>query len=96
MSVTPPVPRPSNPANQMGHLLSTAVLQQREISHLREQGGDIPDGASSTLVTGPVESGSPRLFHPRGHRHEPAISGRVSIHLELRSPKGRAGQGACL
>lgn len=73
----------------MGHLLRTAVLRQREISHLWGQGGDIPDGASSTLVTGPVESGSPRLFHPRGNRREPAISARVSTRLELRGAKGR-------
>lgn len=73
----------------MSHLLSTAVLQQREISHLQGQGGDIPDGASSTLVTGPVESGSLRLFHPCGNRREPAISAQVSTRLEVRGAKGR-------
>lgn len=60
-SVTP-LPCPRGPAGQLGHLLSTAVLQQREISHLGEWGGDIPDGTTSTLVTGTRESGSPWLL----------------------------------
>ncbi|KAK2112143.1 hypothetical protein P7K49_011890 [Saguinus oedipus] len=35
-------PCPSSPASQMGQLLSTAVPQHTEISHLQQQGGNIP------------------------------------------------------
>lgn len=61
----------------------------------RGQGGDVPEGATSTLVPETVESGSlglvpatwpqtwPRARHPCPGEHT----------LDLHSPRGRAGQG---
>lgn len=56
-----PSPSAYCPAGQMGSLVRTAVLQQRETSHPGGQGGGVPEGATSTRVSETVESGSLQL-----------------------------------
>ena len=83
---------PHRPAGQMGYLVLTAVLQQREISPLRGGGGDILEAATSTRVPETVESGSWGLFHPHGHRPSPSPP-LLPKHEHTSGAAGPRGQG---
>ena len=83
---------PRRPAGQMGYLVLTAVLQQREISPLRGGGGDILEAATSTRVPETVESGSWGLFHPHGHRPSPSPP-LLPKHEHTSGAAGPRGQG---
>lgn len=96
MSITPPGPpcQPDGPASQ--HYCSPA----REMSHLQEQGGDIPDGGTSPLVTGTMASGSLWLLPstwpqtwPQGRHLSP---GEHIWSCPARRPGRRCRETACL
>lgn len=96
VSITPPGPpcQPDGPASQ--HYCSPA----REMSHLQEQGGDIPDGGTSPLVTGTMASGSLWLLPstwpqtwPQGRHLSP---GEHIWSCPARRPGRRCRETACL
>ena len=77
---------------QMGHPLSTAVLQRREVPHSQEQGGDTPDRATSARPQGPWRPGLRGESHPQDHR---AGSGSANAAQESKHSSGatqHAGQ----
>lgn len=86
---------PRRPAGQMGYLVLTAVLQQREISPLRGGGGDIPEAATSTRVpeTGVWILGLVPSTWPQA-QPKPAAPAQARAHIwSCWAPRAGRGRG---